>query len=166
MGNKMKIMVILIFSGLVFYFSDIRDCVKKKINVTDIRILDKKTYKDGSSEILFGIKDICIKRTSQYENILKNFAEGYVNNSESKHIRLKFLKLNHKLEKYHENKWLENLDGIEMNEEFEDIIILYVSRSFSDSTEYEYSWFNSKLSKKNKSIEELIDEVAAPVPDE
>ena len=95
---------------------------------------------------------------SKYEQAIKLFIE----NDSVKKKQYLFMKITNEVKLYHENNWLKNLDGVEFDEKFQSAKIAFVSLSRVDSVKYEYSWFNSKLSEENKSLEELIDEAAAP----
>lgn len=163
MGNKMKIVVILIFSLLVYYFFDIGDCFRKEISNSDVIFLGEETFRGGKKHRVFGVKNVCVKKYSQYQYVLTEYSKNIIDTTRNNMSILSFIEYDVEVQELKENNYsLFKLSFGEFKEFLGTRMIFQVSNSISNQSEYEYSWFNSKLSEENKSLEELINEAAAP----
>lgn len=159
MGSKMKtIITLLVVFFIVFFITNI-SCLRPKIEKSDIVFLIEKKYNGGNKDLVYGVNNVCPKKFWKYEDVLLDYTNEVLDTMKNKNQSIVFLQLNKTLKNYWENNFLKNLDGVEFDEMFEKQILLQVSRNRLDTTKHEFSWFNSKLSKRNKSIIEMIDEV-------
>jgi len=156
----MKTIFLLALGILSIYYYDLTHCFRIHITESDIGFITKRKYLDGTNDLIFGVRNVCIRKNSQYKTVLTNFVYKILDSTSLNRPNIYFLKYNSKVEQYEKNNGFSDLDGVRFDEEFRKLKILHVSWSAIDTTKLEFYWQNSGLSKQNKTFEQLIDEVS------